>query len=334
MSSKSHHSAPSGMELYEFGENFFQKHYIKSAEEVKPFLASAHKFWLNISSLENEELLKEISTLFDIHPLTMEDVLNCHQRPKFEEFENNIFIVSKMLYYIHSKKPRTEQISIFIGKNYVLTIQEDAYDFFDPIRIRLENPHGKMRKFGPDYFAYTLIDEIVDKYFDIIETQEESIDKMEDQIVTNTNKQKLSSIFHLRKDIQHLKKIIWPTRELLSSWKKSESPLLKKKTDPFINDVYEHIIEINENLEVQRESIATLVEMFLSSLSIKQNEVMKTLTIIATIFIPLTFIAGVYGMNFQFMPELSWKYGYFITWIIFLGTTVAMVIYFKKKEWF
>lgn len=325
---------PSTLELYEFGENCLQKHHLKTAEEIKPFFSSPHKFWLNVSGLEDETLLKDIALLFDIHPLTLEDVLNCHQRPKFEEFETNIFIVSKMVYYLHSKTPKTEQISIFIGKNYVLTIQENAYDFFDPIRIRLENPHGKMRKFGPDYFAYTLIDSIVDKYFDIIEKQEELIDKMEDQIVTNTNKQKLSSIFHLRKEIQHLKKIIWPTRELLSSWRKSESPLLKKKTDPFVNDVYEHIIEINENLEVQRESIATLVEMFLSSLSIKQNEVMKTLTIIATIFIPLTFIAGVYGMNFEFMPELTWKYGYLITWVIFAGTTAAMVYYFKQKQWF
>jgi magnesium transporter len=334
MSANPLHNSPTSMELYEFGENFFQKHHIKTPEDVKPFLTSPHKFWLNVSSLENEELLRELSPLFDIHPLTLEDVLNCHQRPKFEEFETNIFIVSKMVYYLHSKKPKTEQISIFIGKNYVLTIQENAYDFFDPIRVRLENPNGKMRKLGPDYFAYTLIDAIVDKYFDIIEKQEDMIDKMEDQIVSNTSKQKLSTIFQLRKEIQHLKKIIWPTRELLSNWKKSESSLLKRKTDPFINDVYEHIIEVNENLEVQRESIATLVEMFLSSLSIKQNEVMKTLTIIATIFIPLTFIAGVYGMNFQFMPELSWKYGYLLIWIIFAGTTAAMIRYFKQKDWF
>lgn len=326
--------APCSMELYEFGENHLEKHHLKDTGEIKPFLNNPYKFWLNVSGLENEALINEIGVIFDIHPLTIEDVLNCHQRPKFEEFDNNIFIVSKMVYYHNSKTPKTEQISIFIGKNYVLTVQENAYDFFDPIRTRLENPNGKMRKFGPDYFAYTLIDSIVDKYFEILEKQEELIDKMEDQIVTDTNKQKLSSIFQLRKHIQHLKKIIWPTRELLSNWKKSESSLLKKRTDPFINDVYEHIIEINENLEVQRESIATLVEMFLSSLSIKQNEVMKTLTIIATIFIPLTFIAGVYGMNFEFMPELTWKYGYLITWVIFAGTTAAMVYYFKQKQWF
>lgn len=326
---------PSTMELYEYGEHLFQKHHIKTAEEIRPFLTVPHKFWLNISGLEDEALLKEVAELFDIHPLTLEDVINCHQRPKFEEFENNIFVVSKMVYFLHSNHtPTMEQISIFIGKNYVLSFQEDAYDFFDPIRTRLENPHGKMRRFGPDYFAYTLIDAIVDKYFDILENQEELIDKMEDRVVSEPNKQKLSSIFHLRKDIQQLKKIIWPTRELLSNWKKSESTLLKKKTDPFINDVYEHIIEVNESLEVQRESIATLVEMFLSSLSIKQNEVMKTLTIIATIFIPLTFIAGVYGMNFEGMPELAWRFGYPATWVIFVATTIAMIYYFRKKNWF
>jgi magnesium transporter len=323
------------MEVYEFGENILKKHHIKNTEEIRPFLEVSHKFWLNLCGLEGEDVLKEISELFNIHPLTLEDIKNTSQRPKFEEFDENIFVVAKMIYHKNkSHSPITEQVSILFGKNYIISIQENPYDIFDPIRTRLENPTGKMRKMGTDYFAYTLLDAIVDKYFDCLEFAVEKIESLEDQIISQSKKTKLPEIFNQRKVIQQIKRNVWPTRELLSAWKKSESSLIKKKTNPFINDVYEHVIEIIENLEIQRESISALVELFMSNLSLKQNEVMKTLTIIATIFIPLTFIAGVYGMNFQFMPELGWKYGYFFIWILFLGSTLAMVYYFKRKKWF
>jgi magnesium transporter len=323
------------MELFEFGDNILIKHHIKNANEIKPFLDVNHKFWLNLCGLENDHLLKEISELFAIHPLTLEDIKNTSQRPKFEEFDENIFVVAKMIYYKNKAHgPITEQVSILFGKNYIISIQENPYDIFDPIRTRLENPVGKMRKMGTDYFAYTLLDAIVDRYFDCLENAVEKIETLEDHIIGQSKKTKLPEIFQQRKTIQQIKRNVWPTRELLSAWKKSESPLIKKKTNPFINDVYEHVIEIIENLEIQRESISALVELFMSNLSLKQNEVMKTLTIIATIFIPLTFIAGVYGMNFQFMPELGWKYGYLFIWILFLGSTLAMVYYFKRKKWF
>jgi magnesium transporter len=323
------------MEIYEFGDGVFKKHHITTSEQIKPFLEVNHKFWLNLYGLDNESLLKEISEIFEIHPLTLEDIKNTSQRPKFEEFEENIFVVCKMIYSKNkSREPITEQVSILFGKNYIISIQENPFDIFDPIRTRLENPTGKMRKMGTDYFAYTLLDAIVDKYFDCLELAVEKIEDMEDSIISQSKKTKLPEIFLQRKTIQHIKRTVWPTRELLSAWKKSENPLVKKKTNPFINDVYEHVIEIIENLEIQRESISALVELFMSNLSLKQNEVMKTLTIIATIFIPLTFIAGVYGMNFEFMPELGWKYGYLLIWIFFLGSTLAMVYYFKRKKWF
>jgi magnesium transporter len=323
------------MELYEFGEGIFKKHHIKTSEEIKPFLETEHKFWLNLSSLKDENLLREISELFDIHALTLEDIKNTSQRPKFEEFEESIFVVAKMIYSKNkSHGPITEQVSILFGKKYIISIQENPFDIFDPIRSRLENPHGKMRKLGTDYFAYTLIDAIVDKYYDCLEDAVEKIEILEDKIISQSRTIRLPEIFHQRKAIQLVKRSVWPTRELLSAWKKSESPLIKKKTQPFINDVYEHVIEIIENLEIQRESISALVEMFMTNLSLKQNEVMKTLTIIATIFIPLTFIAGVYGMNFQFMPELNWQYGYLTIWIFFLISTLTMVYYFKRKKWF
>jgi magnesium transporter len=326
---------PISLELYSFGENFFEKHHLSSTEEIKPFMDSEKKFWLNVCDLKNAKLLNEIADIFDIHILAIEDIKNNQQRPKLEEFDHFIFLVSKMIY---TKKDITaleiEQVSFVFGKNYIISFQENTYDIFDPIRLRLENPHGRMRKMGTDYFTYTLLDAIIDQYYVILEMMDNTIEAMENEITNDSQKIKLSDIYLKRKALQEIKKIIWPTREMIAAWRKSESSFIKKKTAPFINDVYEHTVEIMENMEMQRESITTLVEIFMSNISLKQNEVMKTLTIIATIFIPLTFLAGVYGMNFEFMPELQWKYGYILIWSLFLISTLAMIRYFKKKNWF
>jgi magnesium transporter len=323
------------MELYTFSENHYHKSILQEIDQLKQLLAGEHKFWLNICNLEDNPLLAEIAELFEIHSLVLEDIKNFHQRPKLEEFDNFIFVVVKMLYSKNEiSSLEKEQVSILFGKNFIITFQENHFDIFDPIRIRLENPHGRMRKMGSDYFAYTLVDAIVDRYFQMLELIGERIEELEDMIIDQSKKIKLADIYHERKSILEIKKILWPTRELLSAWKKNESPFLKKRTNPYINDVYEHTIELIENLELQKESIATLVEIFISNISLKQNEVMKTLTIIATIFIPLTFVAGVYGMNFEYMPELNWKFGYLAIWMFFLLTTAMMILYFKKKKWF
>jgi magnesium transporter len=323
------------MELYSFGENHFEKHHLTSVAQVQPFFDSDKKFWLNVCGLNNTALFKEIADLFDIHVIALEDIKNNQQRPKLEEFDHFIFLVAKMIY---TKKDITaleiEQVSFVFGKNYVISFQENTYDIFDQIRVRLENPQGRMRKMGTDYFTYTLLDAIIDQYYVILEMMDATIEEIEDEIINDSHKIKLGDVYLKRKALQEVKKIIWPTREMIAAWRKSENPLIKKRTSPFINDIYEHTVEIMENLEMQRESITTLVEIFMSNISLKQNEVMKTLTIIATIFIPLTFIAGVYGMNFEFMPELQWKYGYVFIWAFFLMTTLAMVRYFKIKRWF
>lgn len=323
------------MELYEFSELHFRKSSFTDIDQIRGLMDKDTKFWLNICSLEATELIQEIAALFDIHPLVIEDIGNYYQRPKLEEFENFIFVVSKMLYTKSDiSSLEIEQLSILFGKNFIITFQENQFDIFDPIRLRLENPSGKMRKMGADYFAYTLIDAIVDQYYLILEQIGERIEELEDQIIDQNKKIKLSDIYHERKSILQIKKMLWPTRELLSAWKKSESHLIKKRTAPFVNDAYEHTVELIENLELQRESITTLVEIFISNISLKQNEVMKTLTIIATIFIPLTFVAGVYGMNFDYMPELKWRFGYPTIWAFFIVSTAFMAYYFKRKKWF
>jgi magnesium transporter len=326
---------PISLDLYSFGEGHFEKHHITSISQVIPFLTQEQKFWLNISNLENIDLLNEIKDLFDIHTLTIEDILNTLERPKVEVFGHFILIVVKMLYTRSSiENIESEQISIVFGKNYVISFQEHQFDVFDGIRVRLENPSGKIRKNGTDYFAYVLLDAIVNEYYTLLEKVADKIEVLEEEIVSEEKRVKLSEIYNQRKSIQQLKKVIWPTRELLSILKKSESFLIKRRTLPFINDIYEQTVEIIENLEMQRESITTLVEIYMTNISLKQNEVMKTLTIIATIFIPLTFLAGVYGMNFHFMPELEWKFGYFIVWGIFIATAIIMAFYFKRRKWF
>lgn len=326
---------PTLLDLFVFDEDFLEKFHVEDPKQIEPFLHQERKFWLNISGLEDKKLLEEIRLLFDIHLLAMEDIKNNQQRPKLEEFEHLILVVSKMIYTKdHITALEVEQVSLVFGKNFVISFQENPFDIFDQIRARLENPKGKMRKMGTDYFTYTLLDAIVDQYYAILELVGEKIEQLEEQIISQNKNIKLSDIYLQRKSLLEVKRNVWPTREMISTWRKSESPLIKRKTLPFINDLYEHSVEIIENLEIQRESISTLVEIFISNISLKQNEVMKTLTIIATIFIPLTFIAGVYGMNFDNMPELAWKYGYISIWVLFLGTTSAMIVYFKRKHWF
>ncbi|GGF16735.1 magnesium/cobalt transporter CorA [Echinicola rosea] len=324
------------LELYSFGEQHLEKHPIQHCEELKPFLERKDlKFWLNISSIQDRNLILEIASLLSIHPLVVEDITNTSQRPKIEEFDDHIFILVKMLFSKNKfSEIQTAQVSILFGPNYILSFQETAQDIFDNIRIRLENPKGKMRKLGPDYFTYTLVDAIIDEYFDILEMISDTVEKYDDQILQNKPNVNLNTLHQQRKMLRKIRSNIWPTRELISVWKKSEHPLTKRKNLTYINDIYEHTIEILEGLELQRETMSNLAELYMTQLSIKQNEVMKTLTIIATIFIPLTFIAGIYGMNFQVMPELEWKYSYPVLWVIFILISVFMIRYFKQKKWF
>ncbi|QDH79566.1 magnesium/cobalt transporter CorA [Echinicola soli] len=324
------------LELYSFGEQHFEKHLIQDLEELKPFLERKDlKFWLNISSIQDEDLILKISELLSIHPLVIEDITNTSQRPKIEEFDDHIFVLVKMLYSKNSiSEIQTEQISILFGQNYILSFQETPQDIFDNIRVRLENPKGKMRKLGSDYFTYVLVDAIIDEYFGIQELISDTVEKYDDQILQNKSNVNLNTIHHHRKTLRKIRNNIWPMRELISLWRKSEHPLIKRKNLTYINDIYEHTIEILEGLELQRETMSSLAELYMTQLSIKQNEVMKTLTVISTIFIPLTFIAGIYGMNFQVMPELEWKYSYPVLWVIFILITLFMIRYFKRKKWF
>ncbi|MFC4872953.1 magnesium/cobalt transporter CorA [Negadavirga shengliensis] len=324
-----------GCEIYRFSGQHFEKFWVTDPHRIKSHISEESKVWINIQDINNQTFMEEIKEVFNIHPLIYEDLTHPTQRPKIEFFDDFIFITIRMIYSPNRKlnQVKSEKISLLFGNHFILTFQENPEDVFDPIRARLENPQGKMRKLGTDYFSYTLLDAIIDHYFHILEIIVDEMEHLENKLLNKSKSFQLSAVYTQRKHIEFIRRNIWPIRELLSQWKKSDHHLIRKKNLIYINDAYDHCIEIIENLELQKESVNSLVEMYMAQLNIRQNEVMKTLTIIATIFIPLTFLAGVYGMNFENMPELQWQYGYLYTWVTFVSVTLVLIYYFKKRRW-
>ena len=251
-----------------------------------------------------------------------------------EEYEGYIFLITKMLSYDEVEdKLRTEQFSLILGPNYIITFQEEVGDVFEMVRERLRKGKGRIRKLPPDYLAYALIDAVVDHYFLVLEKIGERVESLEEELVTNPNPETLQTIHHLKRELIFLRKSVWPMRELIGGLERGESSLVGEKTTVFLRDVYDHTIQVIDTVETLRDIVSGMLDVYLSSLSNKMNEVMKVLTIIATIFIPLTFIAGIYGMNFEFMPELKWHWGYPIVWVIIIAIAVIMLFYFRRKRW-
>ena len=307
---------------------------LTSAEECYPLRDSRTVSWLDITGLHDTETLKQIGDHFGLHPLVMEDIVNTHQRPKIEDYEDYIYIVLKMLYYNKEKNQiSSEQISIVLGLHYVLTFQESAGDVFHPVRERIRRSKGRIRGEGPDYLAYALLDAIVDNYFAILETFGEQIDSLEDPLLQHPTPQLLERIHQVKREMIYLRKSTYPLREVIGALERGESKLVRKSTAIFFRDVYDHTIQVIDGVESFRDMTSSLQDLYLSSLSNRMNEVMKVLTIIATIFVPLTFLAGIYGMNFDFMPELKWKWSYLFFWIVTCGIGGLMLGYFRKKKW-
>ncbi|MDZ7343366.1 MAG: magnesium/cobalt transporter CorA [candidate division KSB1 bacterium] len=310
-------------------------------EAALPYKDKPTVTWINLDGIHQVDILENIGQRFGIHPLALEDILNTAQRPKVEDYGDYIFIVLKMLSYNErSRTTEGEQISIVLGSTYVLSFQEKTGDIFDLIRERIRNNESGLRKNGPDYLVYRLLDTIVDHYFLILEKLGEEIEEVEEELMKNPAKETLTTLHHLKREMIFLRKSIWPLREIISKLEREESPLIKSATGIFLRDVYDHTIQVIDTVENFRDMLAGMLDIYLSSLSNKMNEVMKVLTIIATIFIPLTFIAGIYGMNFNTerspwnMPELNWYFGYPAIMAIMTIIGLAMVIYFKQKKWF
>ncbi|MBW6442317.1 magnesium/cobalt transporter CorA [Patescibacteria group bacterium] len=307
---------------------------LKDITEAFPFKKSPEITWLNVEGLHETEIINKIGEYCKIHPLILEDALNTDQRPKIEIFDDYIFIVLKMLNFEENKsKIISNQVSLILGKDFVISLDEGPSNVFDPLIERIKKRVGRIRDRGPDYLTYAIMDIITDYYFMILEEIGEKIEIFEKSLLFEQKSNILNEIYGLKREVLFLRKAIWPFRDSINKLKKSESSLIKKKTLPYLEDLYDHTIQIIDIVETARDLLSGMLDLYLSNTSNRMNEVMKVLTIIATIFIPLTFIAGIYGMNFSFMPELSWSFGYFAVLGLMFLVAGAMIVYFKKKRW-
>ena len=323
-----------GIQILDYDEKAARERVVKDVEECQAFRLTPTVTWINVNGLHQTNILESIGKQFDIHPLTLEDILNTTQRPKIEDFEKYVYIVLKMI-YLNPKDSEleSEQISLILGENFVITFQEREGDVFDPVRQRIKDGMGRVRKMKSDYLAYALMDAVVDNYFSVLEHFDAKIDHLEEAVFQDPNPELMGEIHTTRREVIFLRKAVWPLREMISLLERRESKLFKKQTMLYMRDLYDHTIQLVETVDTFREMISGMHDLYLSTVSNRMNEVMKILTIIATIFIPMTFVAGVYGMNFDLMPELHWKFGYPAALLVMLVIGLVMLLYFKKKKW-
>jgi len=320
--------------VLDYDSEILEEKEVTDIKDCVQYLDTPTTTWINIIGIHDTEIIKRVGEIFNIHPLVLEDVLNTSHRPKIEEFEHYLYIVLKMLDIEEDTgKIDTEQVSIICMDNIVLTLQEKQGDVFNPIRKRIKEKRLRIRKQGTDYLTYALIDAIVDNYFHVLEDFGEQIEKFEDGLLSEPTKRSLDDIYLLKHDLIFLKKSVAPNREMLNSMINEEYDLISHDLHPYLRDVYDHVLHILEALDNFREILIGMVDTYNSIIGNRMNEVMKVLTIIATIFIPLTFIAGIYGMNFNYMPELGWKFGYFAVLGVMLVVAFIMIIYFRRKKW-
>ena len=317
------------------GEGHFREWEPGDPGELLPLRASRTVSWINVDGIHDVELIGRLGQLFDMHPLIVEDILHAGQRPKIEDLDRQLYIVMKML--TPGAGPGEvdwEQLSLVVGENYVLSFQEKpGGDFFGPVRERIRQDKGRIRKAGSDYLAHALIDVVVDKYFLVLEPLGDRIEALEDEVVARPAPRHIQNINELKRAVTEVRRSVWPLREVLGALERTECALVRDATRPYFKDVYDHTIQIVDTAEILRDMLAGMMEIYMSSLSNRLNEVIKVLTIIATLFIPLTFLVGVYGMNFANMPELHWKYGYAVTWAVMIVATGGMLYWFRRRGW-
>jgi magnesium transporter len=320
--------------LMNYGQARLEEKELERIEESFAYKDKPPFSWINIDGLHEVDLIQKIGTHFKVHPLTLEDILNTGQRPKVEDFEDYLYLVFKMLKFDETTGHITsEQVSLIVGPHYVLSFQEVEGDVFSSVRQRIRKGRGRIRIAGPDYLAYALIDAAVDHYFLILEKMGERIEHFEEQLHVQATPEILQAIYDLKRELIYFRKQVWPVREVLSAWQRTESTLIQDANKIFLRDVYDHAIQVIDTIESFRDIISGVMDLYMSTMSNKMNEVMKVLTIMATIFIPLTFVAGIYGMNFKFMPELEWRWSYPLLWALLVLIFFGMMVYFKRKKW-
>ncbi len=314
-------------------ENYerFETHNIQDAFEYED---ATHITWINVHGLSNTDDIVTLGNHFDLHPLIQEDIVTTNQRPKIDEYEEYLFIVFKMLHYDDEERLINEHVSLVMGKDYVITFQEAEGDVFGDLRERLEHGRGRIRGSGADYLMFAILDAIVDNYFTVIEFLSNKLELLEDRLFDDKEDPNITEeIQDLKKEILKIRKAVVPLREVVNRLEKIETPLIEERTNKYIRDLYDHIIQVNESVEIYRDMIWGLMDMYMTTISNKMNEVMKVLTIMASIFIPLTFMAGIYGMNFEHMPELHFRFGYYYLWGAMILVFLGMLWYFKRKKW-
>ena len=319
---------------FEYSKEQFHEGTLTDIRECRPRKDGETISWLSISGVHRADVIEGVGELFHLHPLLLEDVMNTDQRAKFEDYGDYIFVVMKGLVTDGVRRGiEAEQISVVLGADYVITFEEGEGNIFGPVRERLRADKGRIRKMGPDYLLYSLIDAVVDNYFVVLEKLGERVDILEDALVTRVEQTALSSLHQLKTEMIFLRRSVWPLREVVGSLERGETRFISDQMSVYLRDVYDHVVQVMDSVETYRDMLSGMLDIYLSSLSNRLNEVMKVLTIIATIFIPLTFIVGVYGMNFKYMPELEFSWGYPAILLLMAVVTVFMLLYFRRKRW-
>jgi magnesium transporter len=326
---------PVAVELYHFEEGSpVEQRVLARVDEAAAYRGAAGITWIDVNGVHDVAVIEQLGQVFGLHPLLLEDIVNTHQRPKLELHGEHLFLVVKMLLDDPEEDGfEMEQVSFVIGPGYVLTFQERERDTFDMVRRRLQDPTARVRQHGADYLAYALLDTIVDNYFAVLERVGDRIAELEDDILASPGRDTLEEIFGVKGSLVELRRAAWPLRDALSAMSRGDTPLIEPGTLPYLRDVQDHALRVIDTIETYRDMATTMVEMYMSSVSNRLNEVMRVLTVIATIFIPLTFIAGVYGMNFRFMPELAWHWGYPLIWGVMIAIVVGLLLFFRRRGW-
>ena len=325
------------IQLIAYGPGSFEEVAIKEIQDLEPLIDKHPVAWINVVGLANLDLIRSLGEMFDLHGLALEDVVNVHQRPKVEEYADHLFIVTRMIE--GGAPPTTEQVSMFLGERFLLTFQETPGDCFEPVRERLRKGRGQIRGRLADYLAYALIDAVIDGYFPVLEACGDRLDALEDEVMARPSEGQARRVHEIKRELLVLRRTIWPHREMLNGLTRESSPNITDQTRLYLRDCYDHTIQLMDIVETYREIATGLVDVYLSSVNARMNEVMKVLTIIATIFIPLSFITGLYGMNFDDtaspwnMPELKWYWGYPAVLGLMAAAAFGMLYYFYRKGW-
>jgi len=322
------------LDIIDYSKEHYERFETHIIDDVFQYEDPDHITWINVNGLGNTDDIIALGNHFDLHKLIQEDIVTTNQRPKIDEYDDYLFIVFKMLHYDENERLINEHVSLVMGKDYVVMFQEAEGDVFNDLRERLEHGKGRIRGAGADYLMFAILDAVVDNYFTVVEFMSNKVELLEDKLFDDKEDPNITQeIQDLKKEILKIRKAVMPLREVVNRLEKIETPLIEERTNKYIRDLYDHIIQVNENVEIYRDMIWGLMDMYMTTISNKMNEVMKVLTIMASIFIPLTFMVGVYGMNFDNMPELHLKYGYFYLWGGMIAVFFGMIWYFKRKRW-